>query len=144
VPLHILLSGSQRVERELLNLMMDSNLDAVHSEGNNYLMWLSRSGRTSSQKEDIALDLIQLGVDPLQRKNKGEFFYAQIKKTHSKSGLKIEPHIDNLGMMDKVHLQLSGWRTIHFAISKGDLRLVRALRGKDHHYRSKRKKYMWR
>jgi hypothetical protein len=44
--------------------------------------------------------------------------------------LQITPHINDLKGMDEVHWRLSGVLTIHFAIIKGDLSLVKTLLGK--------------
>jgi ankyrin repeat protein len=139
MPLHLLLSGLQPIRRELLEMMIEGNPNAVDGKQNNYLMCLSRSDRPASQNEDIALDLIKLGVNALQRNNKGESFYYQCTKTDPASALKTTPHINDLKGMDKVHWRLSGWLTIHFAIIKGDLSLVNSLLEKGSYFEKETK-----
>jgi ankyrin repeat protein len=126
-PLHLLLSGRQPVKEELLDLMIEGKPNYVDGKRDNYLMCLLRSHRSALQKIYVALDLIKLGVNPFQKNKKGEFFYHQFTETYPVSVLRIAPHINDLKKMDKVHWSLSKWLTIHFAITKGDLSLVKSL-----------------
>jgi ankyrin repeat protein len=126
-PLHLLLSGPQPVKEVLLGLMIESNPNDVDSNGNNYLMCLSNSHRSTLQKKDIAVGLIKLGVNAFQKNKKGKLFYYQFTKTNPDWTLEVAPHINDLKKMDEVHWSLSGWLTIHFAIVKGDLNLVKGL-----------------
>jgi hypothetical protein len=119
-PLHLLLSGPQPVQKELLDLMIEGNSNDVGGNGNNYLVCLSRSHRSTFQKKYIALDLTKLGVDAFQKNKKGDFFYYRFTKADPDSALQVAPHINDLKKMDGVHWSLSGWLTIHFAVIKGD------------------------
>jgi len=127
LPLHVLLSGRQPVTKELLDLMIEGDPNRVDGKQNNYLMCLLRSPRLASKKKDTALDLINLGVDPFQKNDEGDFFYYRFTDTIPELAMQIIPSINDLEQMDKVHWMLSGWLTIHFAIIKGDLSLVETL-----------------
>jgi hypothetical protein len=90
-------------------------------------MYLSHSHRSAPQHKDIVLDPIKLGVNAFQKNNEGQSFYFQFTMTNPDSDFQIASHINDLREMDKVHWRLSGWLTIHFAITKGDLSLVKTL-----------------
>jgi ankyrin repeat protein len=89
MPLHLLLSGQQPVKKELLDMLIEGNPNDVDGKGNNYLMCLSHSQRPASEKKDIALHLIKLGVNAFQKNINGEFFYYQFAKTNPDSGLAL-------------------------------------------------------
>jgi hypothetical protein len=83
--------------------MIEGNPNDVDGNGNNYLMWFSRSHRSTFEKKYIALDLIKLGVNEFQKNKKGDFFYYQFTKTDPDSALQITPHINDLKRLDGVH-----------------------------------------
>lgn len=96
MPLHLLLSGRQAVNEEILDMMIDGKPNDIDGEGNNYLMCLLRSDRPDSEKKVIASDLINLEVNAFQKNKKGKFFYRHSMETNPEIALRITPYIKDI------------------------------------------------
>jgi ankyrin repeat protein len=104
-----------------------------HSEQTIDMTSLYLSHQSVMQHTDNAVNLLELAVHEQEKSNHSEQFYQQLVEHHANLAVTLTPYFDDIEMMDEVHWRLSGWMTIHFAIVRGNLDLVKILleRGSD-------------
>jgi ankyrin repeat protein len=85
------------------------------------------------QHTNNAINILELAVHEQEKSNNSSQFYQQVVEHDADLALTLTPYFNDIEIMDEVHWRLSGWLTIHFAIVRGDLELVKILleRGSD-------------
>jgi ankyrin repeat protein len=104
-----------------------------YSEQTIDMVSLLLSYRSVMQHTNNAINILELAVHEQEKSNNSSQFYQQVVEHDADLALTLTPYFNDIEIMDEVHWRLSGWLTIHFAIVRGDLELVKILleRGSD-------------